>query len=134
MNMVEQERRRTRSDELVVSLRLALQAVARDFELSHLVLCDDGGLVYAGIGWRDDLDAIAAFSPMLHRAVDSATQARVLEALGDHVFEALPGRVVVRSFECCGTTFLMCGIGTQGAAKDVGVYRAITASRRILTA
>ena len=127
-----QERRQARSEQLVVAVRLAFESVAQAFELSHLVLCDSAGFAFAGIGNEREVEALAAFAPMLHRSGEPAARHRVLEALGDCVFAAETGRLSVRSFDCSGSTFLVCGVGSRGATKDVGVFRAITAARRIL--
>jgi hypothetical protein len=129
---VREERRRTRSEQLVVALRLAFESVAQGFDLSHLVLCDSAGFAFAGIGNEKDVEALAAFAPVLHRSGEPATRFQVMESLGDCVFAAEKGRVSVRSFDCSGSTFLVCGVGPRGATKDVGVFRAITAARRIL--
>jgi hypothetical protein len=133
MTEIRQERRQRRSEQLVVALRLAFESVARGFDLSHLVLCDSVGFPYVGVGSEKDVEALAAFAPMLHRAGEPAMHHRVLESLGEYVFAAETGRVSVRSFDCSGTTFLICGVGPRGATKDVGVFRAVTAARRILS-
>lgn len=127
-----QERRHARSEQLVVAVRLAFESVAEGFELSHLVLCDAAGFAFAGIGNENDMEALAAFAPVLNRSGEPANYKSVLEALGECVFAAEAGRVSVRSFDCSGATFLVCGVGPRGAVKDVGVCSAITAARRIL--
>ena len=68
MTEIRQERRQTRSEQLVVALRLAFESVASGFELSHLVLCDSVGFPYVGVGSEKDVEALAAFAPMLRRS------------------------------------------------------------------
>jgi hypothetical protein len=132
MTEIRQERRQTRSELLAEALRLAFESVAQGFDLSHLVLCDSAGFPFAGVGNEKDVEALAAFAPVLHRSGEPSSRYRVMESLSDCVFAAETGRVSLQSFDCSGTTFLVCGVGRRGATKDVGVFRAITAARRIL--
>ena len=77
---VREERRRTRSEQLVVALRLAFESVAQGFDLSHLVLCDSAGFAFAGIGNEKDVEALAALRPDL---VLLAPSSRLIARLGD---------------------------------------------------
>jgi hypothetical protein len=127
-----QERRQQRTAQLTGALELAFASVARSFGLSHVALCDAGGLVWAGVGVDPDLEALGAFAPLLCRSVEEPHWRQVSEALWGHVPEASPGRVSVRGFEVGGSTLHLIAVGPRGAGKDVALVRAISAARRIL--
>lgn len=133
MQAVPFERRRLRSAHLSQALELYLRAVGRSFHLSHVLVADHSGLLQANAGDHDECYALAAYAPMLDRAIDPATRARILETLVQYVPGAQPHRISLRRFDVFGETLYVCVIGDGGAGKEVALSRAVTGSRRILT-
>lgn len=134
MMSVANERRETRSSELITALSLAFRAVARQFDLTHVTLSDRGGITYAGHGPSDEIDALSAFSPLLVGAVEPTTQERINRSIREHIPAAARGRVSARVFDLGGTRFVVSVVGRNSASRDVALCRAMSSARRILSA
>jgi hypothetical protein len=128
------ERRRRRSVHMVRALELFVEKLARDFGASHVVIADGSGLVQASHGAQEECYALAAFSPLIGRSVDSAVRARLGAALAQYVPVARDANTAIRAFDVHGATLFACVLGRDGASKDVAVARLLTGTRRILAA
>jgi hypothetical protein len=126
------DRRKTRSSELITALGLAFRSVANQFDLTHVVLSDRGGISYAGHGPSDEIEILAAFSPLLAGAAEQSAQQRIGQAIEDNVPTVANGRMSARAFEINGTRFVVSVVGRNGASRDVALCRAMSSARRIL--
>lgn len=134
MQPVAWERRQVRSNQLARALELYFDTIAGAFDLSHVVLADHSGLVQTCHGDPDDGYALAAYAPMLGRAVDPFTRDRIAESLQQYVPGATTDRISLRTFELHGETLYAIVVGPGGAARDVALTRVMAGARRILSA
>lgn len=125
------DRRLERSKNTHRAMTLQLEYVLKLYGLRNFTLCDHNGLVIAFAGYREESDAVAAFSPVLARSTDRQKRSRILaDALGQ-LDSAQTLDIQVRSFFLDGERLYLCITGQPGAQLDVGLYRAIEGLRRI---
>jgi hypothetical protein len=133
MQPVTWERRQVRSNQLGRSLELYFETIADAFDLSHVVLADHSGLVQTSHGDPDAGYALAAYAPMLCRAIDPFTRERIHDSLNQYVPAADEERLSLRPFEVLGETLYAIVVGPSGASRDVALTRVMTGARRILS-
>lgn len=134
MSSTPQDRRNARSQNLHQAMELLLDATCRNFRLSHLVITDSSGLRQASAGSESDCHALAAYAPMLDRAIDPSTRRTLQDSLLQYVPAASPERVGVRRVAIEGREMYVAGVGDQDALREVGMQRVLAGVQRILAA
>lgn len=125
------ERRQRRSNRVRQAITYQLQHLQESFDLDHLVLADEQGLRIAGSGSALRGSAIAAFSPVLHRA-HANRRPSLVDEMTYFVPDVDPDRMTVRAFDLQDETHFLCVVGDERLQREAMIYRAVTGIRRIV--
>lgn len=128
-----EERRKVRSSQARTAAALLLERIAATHALTALALCDEQGLVVVSTGNAELSEVLAAYAPLMTRALDAISRARLLDSLGEQVPSLQLDRVSVRPFTLEDEQLFVVAVGDLGAGKDVAVCRALTGCIRILS-
>ena len=126
------DRRKQRSAQLRKAIRYQFKQVVREYNVKHFTLADQRGLLVASADDSIRSEVLAAYAPLFTRVADPITRDNMMRSLSHFAPEVRAHEITVRAFQAAGEPLFLCAVGEKGAARDAGIYRAITGIRRIL--
>ncbi len=133
------ERRRKRSEVVSEAMRYQLLYCKDLFALQVMCLSDQRGVLMTSTqteeeeSWGEVAEVLAAYAPLLYHTTDRAARNRILCSIRQFAPRVAGKRVSVRQFELFGEPFYLCALGEFGARRALGIQRAVTGLRRILS-
>ncbi|MBH24002.1 MAG: hypothetical protein CMH57_06045 [Myxococcales bacterium] len=103
------------------------------FDVEAVILADRRGLMVAAADEEAELSRVlSAYAPLLTRASDRPTQARIMESINGYLPSTLREQLSVRRFDVMGEELFLCTLGGCGARKEMATCRAVSGVRRIV--
>ena len=127
------ERRKQRSEQLRRAIRYQFRQVVKEYNIKHFTLADQRGLLVASADDSTRCEVLAAYAPLFTRIADSTSRENMMRSLSHFAPEVKVHEITVLAFQAAGEPLFLCAVGESGAARDAGIYRAISGIRRILS-
>ena len=127
-----EDRRLRRSEYATRALGLLFSSIADSSVLTHLVLADSQGVLHGHSGDETSCDILAAYVPLLFKAVDVETRGQIQATLDRSLSGDGPRRVSLRRFWVEGEAYFLCALGAPASMRGEAVSRALSGARRIL--
>lgn len=123
---MQEDRRRQRSEDPAVAMKLQLEQVVKDFKLRACVVADEAGRLVSSSGEEVLLAQLAHCGVAIAANAATASTWQQLE-------KSRVGRdqVTAMGFRAGGKRYVLTAAGQERTWRDVGVFRAILGLRRI---